>query len=204
MANTDVPLIRSWWTLVPFNIATKLTGVVVVDVDADDALSTLAPYGPWPVTPTQRSGRGWHLFFRTPAAGLPTLSHIDQQPVETKGEGGSITLAPSRHVTGHRYTWVHDPFTTPLAEVPPRFLQHVHMIDAKRQARRPRTLVNPQDPHAVAALIRDRSARSVSTSNGLSRGAYGLRQTLSEAGADAEKIAAAERAWWRYHGKDAA
>jgi hypothetical protein len=96
---------------------------------------------------------------------------------------------------------VRDPFTTPLADVPPAFLAHVRSVAHARVVRRKRsTIINVGDPDAIAALIRARESTARRTSNGLGKGAYGLRKTLEEAGADEVTVAAAERAWWRHHG----
>jgi hypothetical protein len=209
MATTDPALIRSWWLLVPFNVATHLTTVAVIDVDRDGDLDHLQQYGPWPITPLQQSGRGWHLFFRLPSdgGGWPVLSALDGKQIETKGPedtaagGSSITLAPSRHQNGRTYEWVRDPFTTPLADVPPAFLAHVRSVARARVAHRQRTaVIDVRDPGAIAALIRARESTARRTSNGLGKGAYGLRKTLEEAGADELTVSAAERAWWTHHG----
>lgn len=206
MATTDPALIASWWVNVPFNIALELRGVVAVDVDNDDALEALQTYGPWPVTPTQQTGRGWHMFFRVPVGFFPTLSNIDGLPIETKGEGASLTLAPSRHANGNTYRFVsnRDPFTCPLAPLPERFLSHVRRIALTREVYRKthRTVVDVSDVNAVAALIQQRSERATQSSNGLGRGVYGLKCTLAENGADDRTLAAAERAWWHYHGHE--
>ncbi len=209
MATTDAAQIRSWWLLVPYNIATHLTSVAVVDIDSDDDVAHLQRYGPWPVTPMQRSGRGWHLFFCLPNDGesWPVLDALDGRRIETKGPeatpagGSSITLAPSRHQNGRVYEWVRDPFTTPLAEVPPAFLRHVRAVArARAKWKRRADVLDVTDASAIATLIKARSGRAVRTSNGLGKGAYGLRKTLHDAGADEWTIAAAERAWWRHHG----
>jgi hypothetical protein len=214
MATTDVDLIRSWWLLVPFNIATHLTHTAVVDIDHDGDLEHLQQYGPWPVTPIQQSGRGWHLFFRVPddGGGWPVLSSLDGRKIETKGPdatdagGSSLTLAPSRHRNGGTYRWLagRDPFHCPLAPVPDRFLSHVRTIAQRRQAVPKRAPLDATNPHAVAALIAERSAKSARSSNGLGRGVYGVRKTLEENGADARTIEAATRAWWRHHGREVA
>ncbi|MFN8883325.1 bifunctional DNA primase/polymerase [Gemmatimonas sp.] len=205
MGTTDPALIASWWRLVPFNIATQLAGVVAVDVDDDTALAALAPFGPWPITPTQRTGRGWHLFFQVPAGGLPSLAPIRGTAIETKGEGASLTLAPSRHQTGTLYRWVHRPDDTPLAPLPAAFLDHMRTVEHRRAraiARRPP--VDPTAPASVVSLLKHRAERAQRTSQGLTRGLYGVRRTLEEAGATSPQVAAAERLWWRLHGQTGA
>lgn len=206
MATTDPAVVASWWALVPFNIATQLASVVAVDVDDDAGLSALAPYGPWPTTPMQRTGRGWHLFFRTPPGGLPTLDRpVQGARVETKGEGASLTLAPSRHQSGVVYRWVHDPYTVPLADIPPAFLEHVRRVAARIDgARARRASVDPSSPQSVARLIHRRAQRATASSQGLTRGVYGVRKALEEAGAAPAVVDAATRLWWHYHGEHGA
>jgi hypothetical protein len=207
MATTDPALIASWWRLVPFNIATHLAGVVAVDVDNADQLEALAPFGPWPITPTQRTGRGWHFFFRVPAGGLPSLAPFHGVAVETKGEGASLTLAPSRHQNGTAYRWMpgRDPHSCGFADVPPAFLEHVRRVDTKRQrAAARRSALDPHVPAAVARLLMARAERARYSSQGAARGLYGVRKALEEAGASAGVMAAAERTWRRLLGDMAA
>lgn len=202
MASTDPALIASWWTFVPFNIATHLAGVVAVDVDSAEQLPELAKFGPWPVTPTQRSGRGWHLFFRPPPGGLPSLSPMRGVPIETKGEGASLTLAPSRHQNGTVYRWVRDPFTTPLAEIPAAFLELVrHVHERRERYATERPALNWQSPTDVAKLLERRASHARAASGGVARGLHGLRRTLEEAGAPPSVLAAVERSWHRVHGE---
>jgi hypothetical protein len=211
MAAINPAVVASWWTLVPFNIATRLSGVVAIDVDDDASLSALAPYGPWPITPTQRTGRGWHFFFRVPQDGFPTLDcPIKGARIETKAEGASLTLAPSRHQSGRYYTWVpgRDPFTCALADVPPAFLAHLQTVAgrlARGKARQSHwARLDPTDVAAVAALLQDRAGRAGTASNGHARQWYCVRRTLEDAGASAGIIKATERVWRQLNGRNAA
>lgn len=138
-ASTDGAALASWWALVPFNLG-HLLGPDVAAIDLDDVrdLGALDRFGPWPITPTVRSGRGLHLYFRAPLDGgcWPTLRRVDDLAVETKGRGASLTLPPSMHPSGALYRWLpgRHPLHIPMADIPPRFLLHVRRI-AERQAR---------------------------------------------------------------------
>ena len=52
--------------------------------------------------PTARTGRGWHVYFRS-AVPLRTKKQADG---ELRGEGGYVLLPPSVHPSGHVYEWV--------------------------------------------------------------------------------------------------
>ncbi len=182
-ATNDPMLVRSYWAAIPFNIATILYGLAVVDIDDRAVTAFLDQFGPWPSTWTQRSGRGLHLFFRMPTDGgiWPRLSDIDGHALETKGDGDSLTLAPSRHATGALYQWLpgRHPLTSPLADLPPRFLAHVRRI-ATRRSRRRAPLV--RGPVPVETLIADAVARASSASNATGKATAWLRYRLAESG----------------------
>lgn len=185
-ATNDLALIRSWWLAVPFNIALMLPAwMVILDIDDRAQLRDLERFGPWPTTPTQRTGRGFVLCFKAPTDGgiWPRLSNVDGLKLETKGAGDSMTLAPSRHWNGSTYTWLSDrhPLRVPLAEVPPRFLAHVRRIaSARATSARRRPIV--RDARPVAAIIETALVRAVTVSNGAGRAGAWLAHRLAEAG----------------------
>jgi|GEM_PF-1906642 len=194
-ATNDPALIRSWWSAVPFNPALMIpASMVILDLDDRSQLRALEPFGPWPITPTQRTGRGYVMCFRAPTDGgiWPRLSHVGGLKLETKGAGDSMTLAPSRHWNGSTYTWLPDrhPLRVPLVEIPPRFLAHVRSI-ATRKARAARRRPVERDARPVAAIIDTAEARALSISNGTGRAAYWLEHRLVDAGHPPHVVAAA-------------
>jgi hypothetical protein len=132
VASTDERMIRQWWRWWPSaNIAVATgagSGIIGLDVDTrSGGLASLARLeaarGALPATPTQRSGGGGlHVFLTHPGGVVPNLSgdRAIRPGVEIKGDGGLITLAPSRHASGTLYGWAEGRGLddVPLAPVP--------------------------------------------------------------------------------------
>lgn len=55
-------------------------------------------------------GPGRHLFI--PATGKGNAAGIGGQPIDYRGAGGYVVVAPSANLTGQRYTWINRPAAT--------------------------------------------------------------------------------------------
>lgn len=82
-----------------------LSGVVVVDLDGDDAVewwSTRRPYTPWQ---TQTS-RGFHVWYRHPGVEVRNKVHVDTGTddvhIDIRGDRGYV-IAHGRHMSGSTY-----------------------------------------------------------------------------------------------------
>jgi hypothetical protein len=98
-ATTNADQIREWWGVWPeANIGAVVPDeCVVVDVDVSD-LATVFSAGELPATPTSKTGRGWHLIYRTATPIRPKVgvrAHVD-----LRGLGSYIVVPPSLHVSG--------------------------------------------------------------------------------------------------------
>ncbi|MDA1129511.1 MAG: bifunctional DNA primase/polymerase [Chloroflexi bacterium] len=90
-------------------------GRVVIDIDLrsgglDSVTALTGRYGPFPETPTVKSGgNGIHNYFLLPdGVTLPSggsLAASGYPGVEWKGPGGQVVLPPSVHESGQRYLW---------------------------------------------------------------------------------------------------
>lgn len=90
-----------------------VSGVVVLDVDSDDALAAL---GDLPKTPTVKTGKGYHFYFKHPGTDVQTrIRMLDS--VDLKGDGGYVVAPPSLHSNGTAYAWLVG-LDTPLADLP--------------------------------------------------------------------------------------
>lgn len=112
-ATTDAETVRAWWRANPASNIGMPTGAVsgydVIDVDGPEA---------WPAIPldlatlgrarTARPG-GWHLFIA--ASGTGNRAHVGGVPMDVRGEGGYVVLAPSR-IGDSYYHWI-DPLENP-------------------------------------------------------------------------------------------
>jgi Bifunctional DNA primase/polymerase, N-terminal len=137
-ASTDAETIERWWRRSPAaNIGLRTGtrgGIIVVDVDSTEAGLALIELeqdrglGGLLV----RTGRGHHIWFRTPAGGLIVRNSQSELAagIDVRGEGGYVVAPPSLHRSGLRYrfaggrlepppTWLLERIAKPKAE-PPR------------------------------------------------------------------------------------
>jgi hypothetical protein len=128
-ATTDLERIRSWWTAWPdanVGIPTGAATFVVLDVDPEkggtDSLAALvAQHGQLPATVEAATGGGGrHLCFQHPGGHLPNSASTLGPGLDTRGDGGYIVAAPSRHRSGRWYEWElsSHPDEVPLAPLP--------------------------------------------------------------------------------------
>ncbi len=126
-ATVMTPVVKHWFGQAPqsnIGVATgKISGVVVLDLDPRhggmESIRRLATeHGELPVTPTVRTGGGWHYYFRCPSAGVKSVTIAPG--VEIRGDGASAVLPPSVHASGKLYAWVpgRSPDDVPLADLP--------------------------------------------------------------------------------------
>lgn len=192
-ATTDPAVAASFFQLVPYSLALAVPAdVCVIDADDAEALAHLRRWAPWPVGPTAFSGRGTHQFFRWPiGTASPSVGGLDGRHLDIRGHGDLCHLAPSRHASGTRYQWAPGlaPWETPLPLLPGRFAEHVARVATSRQTPRPAADAATLD--GALALAHRRAQYAARASNGVGRGAAGLRRTLEEAGAPPHAIQAA-------------
>lgn len=120
----------------------KESGIFVLDIDNQDAEQLLRRLGKLPTTLCATSGRGRHLYFqwiggrivnragrlvrRSPVHWKPDR-WIDLPGLDVRGDGGSIIVPPSVHLSGRPYKW-EDP-SIGVALPPPWLLR---MLGEKR------------------------------------------------------------------------
>lgn len=127
-ASSDLATVFRWWQATPaanVGLACEQSGLVVIDVDprhgGDDQLwEATRKLGPLPLTvEAQTGGGGVHIFFTHPGVALRgRLS----DGIDLKAHG-YVLLDPSIHPSGAGYVWLEPPSETPLAEVPPAWLE---------------------------------------------------------------------------------
>jgi Bifunctional DNA primase/polymerase, N-terminal/Primase C terminal 1 (PriCT-1) len=131
-ATTDPGAIEKWWRRVPsYNIAVacgKVSGIVVVDIDSDDAEIEIkkleAEYSALPPTVEAITAKGRHLFFRYPEQEVRNSASKLAPGVDTRGCGGYVVVPPSLHPTGKRYCWSVDSASA-FADVPQWLLDKI-------------------------------------------------------------------------------
>lgn len=141
-ATTNPGTIQSWWSIWPDANVGILTGaksgVWALDRDTDKGgdLSLeelLAKHGPLPETPEQKTGSGGAHYLFAPPSGTVGNRVCFATGLDTRGEGGYIVVAPSKHVSGREYEWVVSPDDVPLAQAPAWLLALVMPKPAQQQ-----------------------------------------------------------------------
>jgi Bifunctional DNA primase/polymerase, N-terminal len=107
--------LHSWWGREhPYNLGvltggevfldeTRTSRLVVVDVDDPEARELLERTCGWPLTPTVRTSKGWHLWF---THDRPTnRAKVGGVSLDVRGAGGYVVAPPSVHPSGHVYSW---------------------------------------------------------------------------------------------------
>ena len=112
VATTDTEQIKAWWSKWPtanIGISTgRASRLVVFDIDGTQGLTTLRTLttrnGSLPRTPTVKTARGWHIWFRYPESAL-AISCSASDGLDVRGDGGYCVAPPSVHAAGHVYQW---------------------------------------------------------------------------------------------------
>jgi hypothetical protein len=118
-ATTDPATISAWWARFPdanIGVATGASSrVIVLDVDGDEGLQSLARFGGPPDTCVAKTGRGYHYYFRHPGGRVTGFSRR-RAGIDLKADGGYVVAPPSRHVSGAQYQWLSQ--SAELADAP--------------------------------------------------------------------------------------
>lgn len=103
----------------------RISGILVLDTDSPEADAEAQRRG-IPTTPTVRTSKGHHYYFRHP--GREVRNFAGKLPgMDLRGDGGYVVAAGSVHPSGHVYGWVHSPVETELADPPAWLLDLVDL-----------------------------------------------------------------------------
>ena len=162
-ATTNRARVLAWWTRHPQANIGLATGYRfdVLDVDGPTGAQAIRTFagqhhlessGPL----VRTGGGGWH-FYLAPT-GLGNARPRDLEQVDWRGRGGYVVAPPSRHRSGHPYTWVAGrDLDTAVPRVPAALLQRLQ----HRQADRPTPVVSvpvgngPEPRYGQAALAQE-------------------------------------------------
>lgn len=102
-------------------ITGAISGLAVLDADSVEAVEWCEAN--LPLTPTVKTARGRHYYFKC-RAGLKNSVNVNGLKLDVRGEGGYIAVPPSEHETGVMYAKVEGRGLEdlPLAELPPQLL----------------------------------------------------------------------------------
>ena len=124
------------WPVSNVGIVTgAISGLFVVDVDGDEGEVNLRNHGSLPQTPTVKTSKGHHYYFKHPGYDISNRGKFLPK-VDTRGDGGYVVLPPSNHLSGITYEWVEglEPWTVPLADAPRWLLELIQ--EGKRSRRK--------------------------------------------------------------------
>ena len=126
----------------PYNIGIatgKISGCFVLDIDGEQGERTLAEltakHGDLPNTPTVKTGKGRHYYFRIPEGYIirnlaGRSAHGKILPgIDLRGDGGYVVAPNSIHPDGMVYEWIVSPWQTPFADAPAWLLDLVAIKD---------------------------------------------------------------------------
>ena len=115
--------IKKWWDLWPnASIGLSTDNGLVLDIDGADGERDLEKlqrkHGALPKTVEAITRKGRHLFFGVRKQ-MPNKTHVlGSMQIDSRGKGGYVLLAPSRHASGFVYAWRRSPFDVELAMAP--------------------------------------------------------------------------------------
>ena len=100
--------VKQWFTKNPtanIGIVTgKVSNLVVVDLDSDEAVKTFRDKGWFDGAGVAKSAHGYHIYFSYPD--FEVRNSVDKSiSVDIRGEGGYILAPPSVHGSGIEYKW---------------------------------------------------------------------------------------------------
>lgn len=93
-----------------------ISGIIVLDTDSDEGEAFVIDQGA-PETPTVRTAKGRHRYFRHPGFKIGNLAGI-VAGVDLRGDGGYVVAPGSLHPSGHVYEWEAETQSLPVADAP--------------------------------------------------------------------------------------
>jgi hypothetical protein len=196
LAATDLAVAGAWWRRWPDANLALATGRRFDVLDLDGELGVEALRAALSIAPTEHpgpvgrtGGGGWHLLYAPTGLGnrVGVLAGVDW-----RGRDGLIVAPPSRHVSGHRYTWVRL-LGAALPEVPAGLWRLLAPPAAARTTLPPTpTSAGHSGGYGRAALARERAAVATALPGRrnvtLNRAAFNLGQLAAAGLLDAEEV----------------
>ena len=142
--------VTEWFTENPdanIGIVTgKVSGIVVFDLDSDDAKKFAEEQGGFPATPMVISGRGVHVYMKYPGFEVRNNANTKLK-IDIRGDGGQVVAPPSIHATGREYQWKEGQsiFDVEPAECLPWMIDYLKSIAASKAEPKPEKISKPKD-----------------------------------------------------------
>lgn len=95
----------------------RLSNLVVLDIDGENGQQLIDRLDS-PKTPTVRTSKGEHRYFRYPKVEIRNSTRVGGVKLDVRGEGGYVVGAGSAHPDGGVYEWDISPTEAEFAELP--------------------------------------------------------------------------------------
>jgi hypothetical protein len=198
LATTAPAVVGEWWRRWPQANLALVTGrrFDVLDLDGEqgkDALRAVLSIAPLEHrgSVARTGGGGWHLLYAPTGLG----NRVGLLPgMDWRGQGGLIVAPPSRHASGHRYTWIR-PLTATLPEVPVGLRRLLTPPPTQRTTLPPTTApAGPGGGYGRAALTREQASVATAPPGRrnatLNRAAFNLGQLVAAELLDVDQVRA--------------
>ena len=192
----------SCWDAGQYNVGVvcgRLSGLLVFDVDSDDAQALYDSLSP-PLTPTVRTGKGRHYYYRYPADEIGNRVRVGDVALDVRGEGGYVVGPGSLHPSGEFYRWDVAPADVEFAEIPESLLALLRKKPASKSSAPARDIIlhAVQTDNRFASWIDERLRDCVASirhadegkrNDTLNRAAYFIATLVAAAGLTWEPFA---------------
>jgi replicative DNA helicase len=143
--------VESWFSQWPdanIGIVTgKISGIVVFDLDSEDAVQYANDRGGFPATSKVITGKGYHIYCQHP--GFEMKNNINQDlKIDIKTDRGYVVAPPSIHGSGRQYEWEngYSIFDIEPAPCEPWMIDYLKSISAEPNTK-PKDNGDPKTPH---------------------------------------------------------
>ena len=143
------------WDVSDFNVCI-VTGapsdIIVLDVDSPEAQDLVDKLN-LPTTPTVKTARGRHLYFKRPGYPVRNGVKIGGVKLDVRGDGGYVIGPGSIHPSGVAYDWLVSPDETAFAPFPDQLAALISGQKSKGQGSSPTAANTPKTaPRRAAGL----------------------------------------------------
>jgi hypothetical protein len=108
----------------------RVSGIIVLDTDSNEADVMVRALCIPPGTPTVRTAKGHHYYFKYPT-GFPVNNRVGVLPgVDIRTDGGYVVAPGSVHASGHVYEWEIAPSPSGYPPIPDRLLEAINRKSA--------------------------------------------------------------------------
>ena len=175
-----------------------ISDLLVVDVDSAEGQEFIDALD-LPDTPTVKTAKGRHYYFKNPDALVSNKVRLLGVPVDIRANGGYVVGPQSLHESGHIYAWEVSPEQVSFAELPDNLLSllTVTKSHALVESKGPRSLASSANEGPISDYIEKQhraglehldNAKSGTRNDTLFRVAVGLANHVAAAGFDWEQL----------------